>query len=207
MNWGLYVKRLREERGMTQGELSRQSGVSRGHLSRIEIGSYKSCNYATLEKLAKGLNISLSELSRIMKGRKSVIRQETSEEILERLKLAQPVSIPVFRDFPFHAGQPVDPVFYVYRSRHEVAGKNIEGYLVHGQCLEPIIQDDDVIIVDRERAIDDGDVIACLIPEGMLIARLRKIAEELYLENNEGRIKLEEAQVAAPVIEVIRRLK
>ena len=39
------------------------------------------------------------------------------------------------------------------------------------------------------------------------IARLRKVADELYLENNQGRFKFEESEVAASVIEVIRRLK
>jgi len=36
---------------------------------------------------------------------------------------------------------------------------------------------------------------------------LRKITDDLYLENGDGRIKQDECLVAAPVIEVIRRLK
>jgi len=39
------------------------------------------------------------------------------------------------------------------------------------------------------------------------IARLRKIADELWLENNDGRYRFQECQVAAPVIEVIKKAK
>ena len=211
MTLGQKLKTLRAEKGWTQLELAKRSGLDRGYIANLEIDGVKKPAGQVFLKLARAFNLRPEELYQaagyIEWANPFVLRQETPEDILERLRLAQPVSIPVFRDFPFHAGQPVDPVFYVYRARHEVAGKNIKGYLIHGHCLEPIVQDEDVIIVDRERAIDNGDIIACLTPEGMLIARLRKIADELYLENNEGRIKFDECLVAAPVIEVIRRLK
>lgn len=208
---GIKIKEFRSLRDWTQNDLAKRSGVDRGTLASIESGKAKNPTTANLLKLARAFSIRPEELYQAAGYIEDVIdyklRQESPEEILDRLRLAQPVSIPVFSDYPFHAGQPVDPVFYVYRSRPEVAGKNIEGYLVHGKCLEPVIQNDDIIIVDREREIDNGDIIACLIPEGMLIARLRKIAGEVYLENNEGRIKFDECQAAAPVIEVIRKLK
>lgn len=194
---------------MTQGELSRQSGVSRGHLSRIEIGSYKSCNFETLEKLAKGLNISLSSLSHIMKGRESVIHQETSEELLDRLRLAHPVGIPVYTEFPFRAGESAEPTIYVYRDK-KLAKTSLEGYLLRDSKLlmDPEIKDGDVIIVDREGEINNGNIVACLVDGELRLGKLRKISGDLWLENNKGdRIRFADCKAPSVVIELIRGLK
>jgi len=72
---------------------------------------------------------------------------------------------------------------------------------------EPIIKDNDIIIVDREGIIDNGDIVATLTAGQLYLGYLRKIVDEVYVENNEGRIKFDECQIAAPVIEIIRRLK
>lgn len=193
---------------MTQAELARRSGLSRGHIARIETGGYKGTQQLTFECLAKGLGLSLNELSSKVRGTTILeTRKETPEEILDRLKLIQPVSIPVYTDFPFHAGEPVEAVEYMYRARTRATRMTIEAYIVHGKCLEPIIRNQDIIIVDREAAMDNGDIVAALVSGELHIGHLRKIADELYLENNDGRIKFDECQVAAPVIEVVRRLK
>ncbi|MFA4917133.1 MAG: S24 family peptidase, partial [Syntrophales bacterium] len=65
----------------------------------------------------------------------------------------------------------------------------------------------DIIIVDREGQIDNGDIVACLIDGELHLARLRKVADELWLENNNRKYRFQECQVAATVIEVIKRLK
>ncbi|MBY9021812.1 MAG: hypothetical protein KGD67_12210, partial [Candidatus Lokiarchaeota archaeon] len=90
---------------------------------------------------------------------------ETPEEILDKLKLATPQSIPVYpwEAFPFHAGLGYEPTEYIYRARPKMASKNIEAYIVHGKCLEPKVTDGDIIIVDREGTIDNGDIVACLM--------------------------------------------
>ena len=85
--------------------------------------------------------------------------------------------------------------------------KNIQAYIVHGDCLEPKINDGDVIIVDREGAIDNGDIVACLLDNEFHVLRVRKVAGDLWLENNHGKFKFEQCHDAAPMIECIRRLK
>lgn len=209
---GQKIKSLRVERGWTQNELAKRTSLDRGYLAYIESGRVGKPSADTFLKLARAFNIRPEELYQaagyIKDDRRDYQpRQETSEEILERLRLAHPVSIPIYPEYPFHAGEPVEPVDYVYRTRPRGSRTAIEGYIVHGKCLEPIIQGEDVIIVDREAEIDAGNIVACLAQGGLYLGRLRKIADELYLENNEGRIKFAECQVAAPVIEVIRRLK
>jgi len=205
------LKQLRAERGWTQNELAKKSGVDRGALASIETGKAKNPTTTNILKLARAFNIRPEELYQaagyIGNVKASYPRQETPEQILERLRLSQPVSVPVYSDFPFHAGEPVEPVDYIYRTRPKGAPKNIEGYIVAGKSLEPNVKNGDIVIVDRDAAIDNGDLVASLVDGQLRLMHLRKVADELYLENNHGRIKFEECQVAAPVIEVIRRLK
>ncbi len=206
-NWGFRIKDYRERLNMSQADLAKRSGLTQSHISRIEAGDYQVMTPDVESKLAKGFYISIDSLRNIVYAT-STIRKERPEEILEKLKLATPQSIPVYDEFPYHAGkQGVEAMQYVFRERTKDASENIEGYIVHGTCLTPIIQDKDIIIVDRDRAIDNGDIIACLINEELHIVRIRKVADELWLENNNGKYKFQDCQFAAPVIEVIRRLK
>jgi transcriptional regulator with XRE-family HTH domain len=55
------LKRLREERGLTQERLAKQAGVSHGYLARLEIGMHDP-SLNTLAKLAKALKVTVSDL-------------------------------------------------------------------------------------------------------------------------------------------------
>ena len=193
-------------------EMARRSGLDRGYIANLE-GS-KSIQRPSADaflKLARAFNIKPEELYQaagyIKETNGTHPRAETAEEILDRLKLATPQSIPVYMDYPAHAGSGVDPIDYVYRARTKPASKNIEAYVIHGDCLEPKINDGDVIVVDRDGPIDNGDIVACLLDSTCHVLRVCKVAGELWLENNHGKFKFEECQYAAPVIECIRRLK
>jgi hypothetical protein len=104
-------------------------------------------------------------------------------------------------------GDGVEPIEYIYRARPKIASKNIQAYVVHGDCLSPKINDKDVIIIDKDGVIDNGDIVACVLDNQFHLLRVCKVADELWLENNHGKFKFEQCQDAAPVIECIRRLK
>ena len=55
------LKRVREEHGMTQERLAKQSGVSHGYLARLEIGMHDP-SLSTLIKLAKALKVRVAQL-------------------------------------------------------------------------------------------------------------------------------------------------
>ena len=204
------IKELRAEREWTQKELAKRSGLDRSYVSWLESDKIGKPSADTFLKLAHAFRIPPEELYQAA----GYIRQtkttykETPEQILEKLKLAQPVSIPIYSEFPVHAGGLTEPVDYIYRARPTGAPKNIEGYLIHGHCLvEQGIRDGDIIIVDRDGPIDEGDIVACLTEWGMLCGQLKNVAGELYLENNRGQYRFRDCQAASVVIEVIRRLK
>ena len=208
------LRQLRKERGWTQLEVARRSGIDRRTISYLEQDRNRNNQPSakTLIGLARAFNIKPEELYQTagyIKESGIAYRAETPEEILDRLRLATPISIPVYswQDFPFRAGDSVEPQEYVYISRRKSAGKRIEAYIVRGNCLEPKINDGDVIIVDREAAIDNNDIVACLLDGEFHVLRVCKVADELWLENNYKKYKFDECQSAAPVIECVRRLK
>jgi len=55
------LKRLREERGLTQEQLAKRSGMSHGYLARLEIGMHDP-SLSTLAKLARALRVTVAEL-------------------------------------------------------------------------------------------------------------------------------------------------
>jgi ribosome-binding protein aMBF1 (putative translation factor) len=56
-----HIKHARESAGLTQTELSAQTGLPQSHISRLENGQH-SPSFATLEKIAKALHIPVAEL-------------------------------------------------------------------------------------------------------------------------------------------------
>jgi transcriptional regulator with XRE-family HTH domain len=60
---GCHVKRLREVRGLTQGELAERCGLSSDTIRRFEHGEF-SPSHRTLRKLSKGLELSVMQLFR-----------------------------------------------------------------------------------------------------------------------------------------------
>jgi len=205
------IKSLRKQKDWTQRQLAGKAGVNESTLRCVECGKIKKPGPDFFIKIAGPLGTTERELYQaagyIKDAKASYQTKETPEEILERLRVSISSTVPVYEDFPFHAGVPVEPIDYAPVMKERARGKNLEGYIARGNCLEPVISDGNIIIVDRDGQIDQGDIIACLVNGEIHLARLRKIADDLYLEDNHGRFKLEDCQIAAPVIEVRRRLK
>ncbi len=56
------LKSIRQERKLTQEELSNRSGVGRVTISRLETGELKETTAGTLTKLAHALDVSIDKL-------------------------------------------------------------------------------------------------------------------------------------------------
>ncbi|WP_018659871.1 helix-turn-helix domain-containing protein [Allofustis seminis] len=56
------IKELRENKKMTQDELSDKSGVSRATISSLENNDTKVSNTSTLVKLARALDVNVKDL-------------------------------------------------------------------------------------------------------------------------------------------------
>ena len=62
MSTAYRIREYREKLNMTQEELSRKANVSRSIISELETGRRFSTNTETLVKIAKALNVSLSQI-------------------------------------------------------------------------------------------------------------------------------------------------
>ena len=58
---GLNLKRIRTKKEISQGDIARELGVSRGFVSTIENGKTNP-TLSTITKIAKALNVSTNEL-------------------------------------------------------------------------------------------------------------------------------------------------
>lgn len=193
---GEVLRRLRQEREMSQRKLAELSGVNRAYINQIEHGKVKSITLTTARKFADALNLP-----------PSTFFGESPESSLDLQKLENIIQVAVYDDFPVYAGKAVAPVDYAYLYRVGPAPQSLEGYRVSGDCLRPEIQNGDIVIVDREGDIDSGNIVMALVGNEVQIGRLRKIAGDFFLENNHRRFQLEECSIIAPVIQVVRRLK
>lgn len=82
MNWGYYIRQLREEAGLTQHQLAEKAGVKRSHISNIERGAYQTFRPELLEQFARGLDMPVKQIiDRIYSG----TPEETSEKLEEIL--------------------------------------------------------------------------------------------------------------------------
>lgn len=56
------IKNKRKEKGMTQDELSKKSGIGRVTISRLESGTLTETNVGTLTRIASALDCEMNEL-------------------------------------------------------------------------------------------------------------------------------------------------
>jgi len=56
MDIGKRLRALREDKGLSQGDIERRSGLLRSYISRVE-GGYTAPSISTLEKFAKALEV------------------------------------------------------------------------------------------------------------------------------------------------------
>lgn len=206
-NWGVRLKRIRENRGLSAKELADRSGMSPAVISKIENGKSPNPMKSTITKLARGLGMAETTFSNEVFGvQELVIRHDTLQEALQRVILSAPDVIPVYPDY-LHAGKGVEPLEYIYRSRGYTAGKNVQAFFVRGDCLLPYIEDGDIAVVDLDGTIDNGDLVACLMDGQLHIAKYKTINGEHFLENRFGTRKIEDCTQSAVVLEITKRVK
>jgi putative transcriptional regulator len=58
---GTRIRTLREARGMSQGELAKQSKITREYVNKLEAGRYDP-TVGVLQRLAKALRVKVTEL-------------------------------------------------------------------------------------------------------------------------------------------------
>jgi len=168
MNWGLHIKRLRLEKGLTQGELSRKSGIGRSHLSRIELGHFQSHKQNDLASLARGLDMSSTKLSSIIYSETTENKTTTLSSLLSEAKelseKLQILEIPIRGHIP--AGLPANmdkTLGYLSIPTEQldegINRDNLFALRVDGESLiGDSIYNEDFLLVSPTKIIDDGKI-------------------------------------------------
>ena len=202
MSLGKYVRAVRKRRGITQWELSKLSGLTRSHISRLELDAFDNPTAETFLTLAKALKVHPNDLyeaagyieenTRFRKG-----PPKTLDEAVAGLEI-QTVDIPVTADVTrlnsgvFDVGQ-----FATWGLTNN--SENVKGLLVRGFSLEPDIREGDVIFVDPETIPASGNVILCYQNEDIRLMRYGNTP-------NPGDNTNSECQIYGTVIGINRRL-
>lgn len=164
---GERIKELREARGWSQGQLAAKSGIPRPTITQIEKRSDPRAE--TLNSIAIALNTTAEELL----GKHTSIK-EGPEQLWEKLKAYQPVSIPIRGAIP--AGTPAvieeEGEEYLYMPRELVKGrKDLYALKVSGDSLVELgINSGDHIIVEPTSQIINGKVYVVRL-ENQVVAR------------------------------------
>jgi transcriptional regulator with XRE-family HTH domain len=197
---------LRKRRGFTQESLADAAHISRSSVAKWETGNWRDARYQGLHKAAIALGMTVDELMAAVEEREP-LSPDNPEDLLARFQAAQPHRLIIRTDFVAHAGTPVAPPEYHWLPRGGAAPVNIEAIKVRGTCLEPDIQENDIIIVDKTADVNVGDTVAYVYQDELHLGKLRRMDGELYIENAHGRIKLDDCPQVARVIQIERKLK
>jgi len=193
---GARLNSIRTAKGFTKYRLAKAANISQAYIFRLERGEIKNPRRDTLQKLAHGLGISLSELI----GEAAPI--DTWQLVEQSLK----AYIPVYAEV--RAGTGMEPVDYVACTRAKAAPENLRAYRVRGLCLAPEINDGDTIIVDTALAPCNGDLIIVFMDGKAAVKRYKEDSHgNKWIEDNHGRYEPEEAIIHGVVIEYMRKLR
>jgi len=83
LNYGKYIKALRESKGMTLREVEKQTDISNAYLSQLESGKIKQPSPSNLYKLASLFNVSYEDL---MEKVGYPVTQRTSKSNIDKIE-------------------------------------------------------------------------------------------------------------------------
>lgn len=156
-NIGLYIKKLRTEKGLTQEELGERMGVKKAAVQKWESGAVKNLKRDTIVKLSEFFNVSPATF---------VEGEEKETSNIAAVYLEGIYKIPVFESVSAGFGAYADSMVVDYvpllvHSPSEVP--LLMGLKVQGDSMYPKIEDGDIIVVRKQTSVDSGSIAVLLI--------------------------------------------
>lgn len=190
------LKMFREAKGLTKYRLSKLCGISETYIYRLELGQIKNPRRDTLQKLAKGLGITLAEL----------VGETAPSDTWHLVEQSLKAYIPVYAEVG--AGEGIEPIDYVACTRAKAAPETLRAYRVNGLCLDPEIRVGDTVIVDTALAPTSGDLVVVIIEGKAAVKRYKEDDQgNKWLEDNHGKYQPEDTIIHGVVTEYVRKLR
>ena len=160
MSLGEYIKTVRRRRGLSQWELSRLSGLTRSHLSRLELDDFESPSAETFLSLARALKVHPNDLYQAAGyiEENARFRRETlrnADEAFDELEKLALFPVPVLQASNSNLADSMRRGF-----KPGADGKpQIVGFYARGFSLEPEVVEGDIILVDRAKKPAQDNIV------------------------------------------------
>lgn len=159
------IKRIREEKGMSQDELARLVGFkSRSSINKIEMG-VNDITQSKLIAIANALHVSPGEL--MGEDREVATPDDLSSRLPNMVSIeARTFRVPIVGRVA--AGRPIvadeEIIGYEYiDNKYSKDGHEYFGLRIVGKSMEPTIMDGDIVIVRRQKYVENGEIAIVLI--------------------------------------------
>lgn len=173
MSLGEYIRSVRRRRGLSQWELSRLSGLTRSHVSRLELDDFERPSAETFLSLAKALKVHPNDLYQAAgyieentRFRRSLTK--TPQEAFAELDKIACRPVPVLGRIN---AEVADVVQYSPWGLTQEEYTKIVGLLARGFSLEPEVKEGDIIFINREQKPSPGNLVLCYQDEKIQLAR------------------------------------
>lgn len=158
MTENIFQKRLQEaikSSGLTQSEVSKRSGISRGSITDYLKGRYEAKQDKVYD-LAKVLGVRSDWLMGFNVPK--VERNSTTTIDVTTV----PVLSKVSAGMPIYAEENI--VDYIYLPDHEVKpGKEVFGLVVDGDSMNREFKQDDIVIIEKDAIVENGEIGVVMI--------------------------------------------
>jgi transcriptional regulator with XRE-family HTH domain len=190
MSLGEYIKYVRRRRGLSQWELSRLSGLTRSHLSRLELDNFESPSAETFLSLAKALKVHPNDLYQAAGyiEENTRFRRETiknSDEAFAELEKMALFPVPVLQGSNSELADSMRGSPFGLSIDDET---HIVGLYARGFSLEPEVVEGDLILVDREKRPAQDNIVLGFLEHKVQLLRYPLKFEDLGGFENSAQI-------------------
>ncbi|MBI5846509.1 MAG: helix-turn-helix domain-containing protein [Nitrospirae bacterium] len=198
-NLGKRLKYYREQIGLSQIDLSEKSGISQASIARIESGRQKNLKRETMNKLADGLGISLTEL---MEPVIMVREEEVAYVSAKTVPVLGIKDIDVMKDLGISASK-------ADTFEPSLSSDKNAFYLkvTPGLTIRPVIEEGNLILIEPAAKVEEGDLVLFLSAEKKCLGRIYYPYDNLLiqpLDQNLPPIMLRKKEISRRTVRILR---
>lgn len=176
---GKRLKEARKENGKTLEDVGNRIGAHKSTIQRWEHGKTEKINTAIIEVLANYFNVSAGWLSG-----KNVQKYTTKEHIdnLGNIVVSIPLIGTVKAGYNYLARENI--IGYIEVSKSVVnSGAECFALKVKGDSMQPVLYEDDIVIIKRQDDCEDGQIAVVLINgDEATIKKIKKSSSGIWLQ-------------------------
>jgi repressor LexA len=179
MRLGEYIKKYREEHGLSMNGFAAKSGISKQYISVLEKGVHPTTKKALcpsinmIEKAAIGMEMNFDDLFNMIDEKIAVSNNGNLVFMPVSNKTTKTVQIPVLGRVA--AGSPIDAIEdiieYIDIPDSLASHGEFFGLKIKGNSMYPRIYDGDTVIVMKADTAESGDIVIASVNESDVVCK------------------------------------